>query len=97
MLVGNLFAYRSTNPARLKIARDPVGPENDTWLRRLAREAEPVVAGWGEHGQLFDRDQRVRTLLPAVHVLGTTKAGRPRHPLYLPRTLLPYTWTCNAY
>ena len=93
LLVGNLFAYRATNPACLKTARDPVGPENDKWLQRLARDADMVVAGWGEHGKLYDRDQEVRPLLPAVHILATTKAGRPRHPLYLRRALVPRAWT----
>ena len=63
---------------------DPVGPENNEWLLRSIREAERVVVAWGIHGSLHDREREVLELLPSeVFCLGTTKAGKPRHPLRL--------------
>ena len=44
LLVGNLFALRSTDPAALYHADDPVGPENDSCLRTLRDEAALSVA-----------------------------------------------------
>src|SRR5690242_6108456 len=45
----NLFAYRATDPRVMKAFPYPVGPENDKWLVRCAREAGVVVAAWGNH------------------------------------------------
>lgn len=84
----NLFAYRSTDPRGLKVAADPVGPENDETLLRVTAEAGCVIAAWGAHGALFGRDAAVRRLLAHLTLdhLGLTKAGHPRHPLYLARS-----------
>ena len=39
LVVTNVFAWRATDPAQLKAARDPVGPANDRAILRAAREA----------------------------------------------------------
>lgn len=85
LAVGNLFAYRTPHPALLKQAAAPVGRANDRWLRRLAAEADLVVAAWGVHGAHRERSAAVLGYLPAPKCLGTTKDGAPRHPLYLPK------------
>src|SRR5262245_40859152 len=42
----NLFAFRATDPARLKCAADPVGPRNEDWFRRiLAHDADNGARG----------------------------------------------------
>lgn len=87
LVVVNLFAYRATDPAALKTAADPVGPGNDDHIVRAARAAGRVVAAWGVHGTYKGRDAAVAALLAAHSVpllcLGTTRDGRPRHPLYV--------------
>lgn len=85
--VVNIFALRATDPRELRRADDPVGPRNDAAIRRAARRAALVVAGWGAHGALLDRGDAVRRLLISlsdvdVVTLGHTKSGHPRHPLY---------------
>src|SRR5207249_5914720 len=40
----NLFAYRATDPDAMKAHPQPVGTENDYWIRKMAREAGVVVA-----------------------------------------------------
>lgn len=89
LVLANLFALRSTDPAALRHAADPVGPDNDRHLRRLSRSADLTVAAWGTHGALFDRDLAVLPLLHNPHCLALTRCGRPKHPLYLPATLRP--------
>lgn len=86
LILVNLFAFRATDPSELLDVRDPVGPENDDWLARVAESADKVVAAWGVHGCLRGRDQAVLGLLPSVACLGRTREGHPRHPLYLART-----------
>jgi hypothetical protein len=90
LVVLNLFALRATNPAELKRAPDPVGPDNAVWFAELLRECDPgpVVCGWGVHGALLGQDEVVLTWMADAAVrpraLGVTAAGHPRHPLYVP-------------
>jgi hypothetical protein len=85
----NLFAFRSTDPADMLAATDPVGPENDAYLVLLARNAGLVLAAWGVNGTHMARDAQVKQLIPDMHYLRLTKDGHPGHPLYLPKTLTP--------
>jgi hypothetical protein len=90
--VVNLFALRSTDPARLCEDADPVGPGNDVAIVEAARRAGVVVCGWGVHGTLRGRDAAVLELLAGVAdlvALRLTKGGAPSHPLYLPADLKP--------
>jgi hypothetical protein len=90
--VVNLYALRATQPATLLKHKDPVGPDNLRWLAKLKDpdsygvEAGPVVAAWGAHTSVPTGVGRVAEALLGLEMLclGTTKAGHPRHPLYLP-------------
>lgn len=89
LVMGNLFAYRATKPAEMMAANDPVGAENDEHLLALARNAQIIVAAWGNKGIYQGRGMAVRALIPSLHALTVTKAGQPGHPLYLRKTLVP--------
>ena len=88
----NLFAFRATDPEVMKMADDPIGPENDRYLDECAYGAGVVVAAWGVHGTLGGRHRPVIVRLPKLHYLRLTKDGHPGHPLYLPKTLTPQPW-----
>lgn len=88
----NLFAYRATDPAKMKKVAEPIGWENDVTLATLAQDAGVVVAAWGAHGTYKQRDQSVRILVPGLNYLRLTKEGQPGHPLYLPGSLRPVAW-----
>lgn len=85
--VRNLFAVRATDPDALYSDPDPVGPENDRAILELVGGCPVVVAAWGVHGHVRGRARQVIDLLAArgqaLHCLGVTKGGHPRHPLYL--------------
>lgn len=87
LIVTNLFAFRATDPADLKRAADPVGVENDDYIRKIATNSAAVVVAWGVHGAHMDRAASVLRLLREAGVnpycLGVTKDGHPKHPLYL--------------
>lgn len=90
LIVVNLFAYRSTDPRALKVAYDPVGPENDTWLTKAVTQSDLVVAAWGNGGNLNGRAELVKSMFPRqLCALRLTKQGMPGHPLYLPSGLRP--------
>ena len=91
MTVVNLFALRATDPARLRRARDPIGCDNDRHIAAAAAAGDALVLAWGAHGGLGGRDRAVLALVAdrRPECLGVTRAGQPRHPLYLPRATRP--------
>jgi len=92
LAVGNLFAFRTTSPAELSAWTDPVGPENDHWLSLLHEESSMTIAAWGNHGRLLGRSTDISAKLPGLHILGLTKQGEPRHPLYVRSGIPPRCW-----
>ncbi|MDJ0824484.1 MAG: DUF1643 domain-containing protein [Rhodobacter sp.] len=98
--VTNIFAWRETDPKALRIAADPVGQGNDAALRAGCAWADRIVCGWGAHGDHLDRGAQVEALLRAtgapLHHLGLTKAGHPRHPLYIGYAVTPMPWPATA-
>jgi hypothetical protein len=98
VVVANLFARRCTRPVHLKDPGDPIGPLNDSYLWGFGgnRQIGLVIAAWGVHGTLHGRDQTVarmfQRLARPLYCLGTTKAGHPRHPLYVKGTTELEPW-----
>ena len=95
LVVGNIFAFRSTDPAGLRAAEDPVGPGNDAALVEMASRWGMVVCAWGGHGKFMGRGREVAKSVASeareLCALRLTASGDPGHPLYLPGNLLP-TW-----
>jgi hypothetical protein len=91
LVVWNLFAYRTVSPQILKAHHNPVGPENDEFIRDVLLEIKVrdgiVIAGWGSHGVFLERYKYVLEIAHRLNVelycLGTTSSGQPRHPLYV--------------
>lgn len=85
----NIFALRSTDPKALyRTEIEPIGPENHKYLTYYTTHAGLVLCAWGAHGSLHGRADDVRQLLwesapGKTFCLGKTKAGHPKHPLYL--------------
>lgn len=93
--VVNLFAYRASYPKILRSVPDPIGLENDRYLVEASQSAHLIVVAWGNHGTLGNRHQSVLSVLAdkgRLCCLGMTKAGHPRHPLYIrsETTPVPY-------
>lgn len=98
--VVNLYAYRATDPKDLWKATLPVGAENDRYIREAVQRSNCVVAAWGVNAKCQHRVQQVLRLLGGrgALCLGITKAGAPRHPLYLSYQVetRPYPARVNA-
>ncbi len=94
--VTNIFAWRDTDPKKMRAAADPVGPANDAAIADSCPWADQIIAAWGAHGAHRDRGAQVEALLRgtgrAVHHLGLTQAGHPKHPLYIAYTQQPEPW-----
>src|SRR4051794_19883643 len=93
LVVTNLFAFRTTDPAGLRSAPDPVGPEDDAAIVEAARASALVVCAWGNHGAYRGRASAVLALLDGLgttpHHLALARPSEPAHPLYLGYSLVP--------
>ena len=84
--VVNLYAYRSTDRGALINVSDPVGPDNDHWIGATVATADLVVLAWGNDGA-GPRARHVYEMVRAMNPMRIgplTKAGEPKHPLYIP-------------
>jgi hypothetical protein len=96
LIVTNLFAFRSTDPAYMKAALDPVGPDNDAAIVAAATDAQLVVCAWGKDGLHLGRGDVIRKRLsmftPLYCLRISESTQQPWHPLYLPYSLKPTIW-----
>lgn len=87
-LVGNVHAYRATDKNKLLDVEDPVGPDNDDHILRMAEKAERVVLAYGKPPKkLQARGRQIVELLKhhkGLSYLVMLKDGiTPKHPLYV--------------
>lgn len=86
--VVNLMAFRATNPKDLPTKpSDAMGAGNANYIESAAGRCDVVVCAWGAHpyasrfvGGALDLS---RLHKPAIYCFGKTKAGAPKHPLYI--------------
>lgn len=95
--VTNIFAWRDTDPKAMRAAQDPVGPENDRLIAESCPWADQIICAWGAHGDHLERGKAMEEVLRATNLplyhLGLTKAGHPKHPLYISYKKQPELWT----
>jgi len=97
IVVVNLFAIRSVNPAAIKMAKDPVGPFNNSYIILAAQDSRErggkLVCAWGNHGAYLGRGTEVAEGLRKMGAdplcLAVTASGQPAHPLYQRRGIVP--------
>lgn len=92
----NIFAFRATDPRDMRRAKDPVGPANDAALLEGLVWGDRIICAWGTHGEHLGRGPAVASLLretgrELLH-LGLSKAGHPKHPLYIGYAVQPQVW-----
>lgn len=88
-LLGNPFAFITTDIKGLAKAKDPIGPDNDKHLRAMMREAEIHVVGWGAlnklpetlRGRWKDIVRMADEEGVTLHCIGTNADKHPKHPL----------------
>jgi hypothetical protein len=101
LIVGNLFAFRASDPKRLRTADDPVGLDNAASLVKVLAECKQkhgkLLLAWGTEGTYCEAGHVFLRLLASpsgleYFCLGKTKQGQPKHPLYvrLSQRLEPY-------
>lgn len=92
LVVVNARAWRDTDPNKVPSDPEAIGPDNDAWIERAAREADVVVCGWGRLGG--ERGLAVLDLLLRVgkvpHALALNADGTPQHTRGLRKDLKPF-------
>jgi hypothetical protein len=94
MIFVNANPWRATDPKLARVPPEDVLAQNDELLRKIARDAELVVCGWGDNGDPTLTKRALDNVVPfaPVYHLGLTKKHNPRHPLYLKKTERPRLW-----
>ena len=93
LAVVNVFGYRATDPRILLTVDDPVGSDNLAWIESWVAATDRTICAWGAsfpkamepHVQAVSVALRDRGAM----CMGRTKAGHPRHPLYLKDDTVP--------
>ena len=99
MWVGNLYAFRSSDPSVLWTmgAEEARGPHNVLHLREMANESALTVCAWGTmgaHEYLLRNDYWSPG---GLWCIGRTKDGFPKHPLARGRYRVPDDVTLQRY
>lgn len=96
--VVNLYAFRTSKPKELWKSNDPVGLENDKFLKELAGKYKNIVCAWGGNAK-NDRAIEVANILKEsganLWSFGVTQKGHPKHPLYIPEIQKLESWSAE--
>ncbi|SDD94351.1 hypothetical protein SAMN05216337_1017110 [Bradyrhizobium brasilense] len=100
IIIGNKFAFVSTDINGLRNAADPIGPDNDRHLEEILAAADVVLVGWGTVKKLPEALRKrwidvVRLADRHGHellCLDTTDDGHPKHPLMIGYDAVPRPW-----
>lgn len=96
LMVGNLYAYRATDPKQLK--NSPEISDTAVWLREInekhirimEQKCDMVIFAWGTDKHAFDwHVLKYKQLFPHAKAITISKHHKPCHPLYLKKTLIP--------
>lgn len=91
IIKGNVFAIRATDVREVAKANDPRGPDNAWRIQEIIRDADILVACWGNEDKVpprlrgdFEIMRKVlRKSGKPVMTWGLTMNGSPKHPLML--------------
>lgn len=88
--IGNLYAYRATNPSVLQQVAKPVGSRNKSSILKMVEACDKIICAWGNN--LPTVGSPIISILkkqPRLYHLGLTKRQQPRHPLYVKGNTIP--------
>jgi hypothetical protein len=86
----NAYAYRATDPVVMLKQADPFGADNYPTLEDQCKDAEIVVAAWGNNIDALHERRVLRAINREVYCLKKTNKGHPWHPLYVKGDTKPF-------
>ncbi len=85
VVIVNLYAIRSSNPAAIQAAGDAVGQDNDIVITSMCDHRD-VVCAWGSRASDPARIRHVRDIIKTCAsktlMIGRNQDNSPSHPLY---------------
>lgn len=86
--VVNLYAWRATDPKDLPLPPSmSLGPDNPRTINAAVVRGDVVICAWGAHPYAERNAAGVLDVIQLnqkiAYCFGTTKAGAPKHPLYI--------------
>ena len=84
--VGNLFAFRSTDPKGLKYVKDPIGENNIQHIQTMVGLVDKIIYAWGNNQK---EPKWLSEMVPTPYCIDISKKGVPKHPLYLKKDTHP--------
>ena len=85
----NLFAYCTSSPSIIKSIHDPIGKDNDMWLKIIQKKTSIIMVAWGNQGRYLNRSKKIIKLFSKLKCIKKNRTGEPSHPLYLKSNLKP--------
>ena len=85
----NLFAFRATHPEDMFKENEPIGKDNDKYIKEYSKKCDKVMCVWGNNGVYKNRSKEVLEMLDNAYYLKLNQTGEPAHPLYLKSELVP--------
>jgi hypothetical protein len=87
----NLFGIVSSDPSIIIQSPEPVGKDNNRWIKAIAKRVQTVVFAWGAFtaAKASQQDSLITNQFPKAIALRKTKDGFPGHPLYVPSNVKP--------
>ena len=92
VFVVNLYAFRSTDPKRLREIDDPRGKDNKTHIQDLLKSVDKVIYAWGNKEK---EPEWLRELVKKPFCIALSTKGIPKHPLYLKSDSQPILYFAN--
>lgn len=91
MWVGNLYAFRATNPADCPIGTsEAIGPDNERHLYAMGTQSAKVICAWGANQPSFPCIRQLGCPGGYWH-FGLTANRQPKHPLARGKSFIPYS------
>lgn len=85
MMIGNLYAIRTSKPEELFKCQglEEPDPENDLNIETMKEQCQTIVYAWGVHGRQFDAGDNFILKNPGGFYIDKTNTGIPKHPLFI--------------
>jgi len=75
----NLFSYIEKDGITIYDVDNPIGINNNRYLKRYLSKCKLVICAWGNEGVYKDRSNYLKTNFTNLHYLKLNKTGEPAH------------------
>lgn len=79
----NLFAFITKKDYDLTCIKDPIGKDNDKWLKKISKRCSKVIFAWGVNGKIRRRCDQVEKMFKNSYVLSLSEQNYPKYPTFV--------------